>query len=317
MPGNSKAKSDWVIRLGRRRPATYAVVYFLLIPIFGTIFAFAPGVSLDCGENSCGAFQALYLSVVTITTLGYGDVTPSDSAAQAAAAIEALLGVITIGLFLNSLSYAISRDAQQAEAKAQKRIQILTAQSRLRSFDSIVQLYAARFKLYAYLLVTPMANRGNPSAAMAADFAFKDMKDLFEPTLLLADDFNHSTVWHFLNAQDDLQGAIREFMQGVDLSEMPALALVCHTFMKSCTELNWRGAILAWEAQPKTPGGGTKMLQKMIADTEGEPTMQPSNAINAFVTLYQMTKQNLRLLQQYDVEIAKALLPPSEDKVCV
>jgi hypothetical protein len=39
--------------------------------------------------------------------------------------------------------------------------------------------------------------------------------------------------------------------------------------------------------------------------------MLPSNVINAFVSLYHMTKQNLSLLEQYEVEIAKALASPS------
>jgi hypothetical protein len=97
-------------------------------------------------------------------------------------------------------------------------------------------------------------------------------------------------------------------LQGVDLSEMPALALVCQSLMKSCIELNWRGAILDWEAQPKAQGSG---YENEIAGTQGEPTMLPSNVINAFVSLYHMTKRNLSLLEQYEVEIAKALASPS------
>ena len=47
----------------------------------------------------------LYLSVVTITTLGYGDIVPITPLARFFTGIEALGGIVLIGLFLNSLAY--------------------------------------------------------------------------------------------------------------------------------------------------------------------------------------------------------------------
>jgi Ion channel len=48
--------------------------------------------------------RMLYFSVVTITTLGFGDIVPSTQAARTAVGIEAFLGVTLIGLFLASLT---------------------------------------------------------------------------------------------------------------------------------------------------------------------------------------------------------------------
>ena len=46
-----------------------------------------------------GAFsRALYFSVVTITTLGFGDIVPTTDRARLSVALEAFLGVVTIGL---------------------------------------------------------------------------------------------------------------------------------------------------------------------------------------------------------------------------
>ena len=41
-----------------------------------------------------------YLSAATITTLGYGDIVPITTTARMWVAVEAILGVVTIGLFL-------------------------------------------------------------------------------------------------------------------------------------------------------------------------------------------------------------------------
>ena len=45
-------------------------------------------------------FNSLYFSVVTFTTLGYGDLTPIGLAARAIAALEAFMGSFTIALFV-------------------------------------------------------------------------------------------------------------------------------------------------------------------------------------------------------------------------
>lgn len=49
--------------------------------------------------------RTLYLSAVTITTVGYGDIVPLTDLARAAVATEAITGIILIGLFLNALAY--------------------------------------------------------------------------------------------------------------------------------------------------------------------------------------------------------------------
>lgn len=48
--------------------------------------------------------RMLYLSAVTITTLGYGDITPITFHARLAITVQSILGVILIGLFLYSLT---------------------------------------------------------------------------------------------------------------------------------------------------------------------------------------------------------------------
>ncbi|MBC8376400.1 MAG: two pore domain potassium channel family protein [FCB group bacterium] len=49
--------------------------------------------------------QSIYFSVVTITTLGYGDIYPKHDLLRIACSFEALMGVLILGLFLNSLFY--------------------------------------------------------------------------------------------------------------------------------------------------------------------------------------------------------------------
>lgn len=57
---------------------------------------------LDDNSRHFGTF--LYLSVVTITTLGFGDIVPLDSTGRFLVAVEAVLGVVLMGLFLNAIA---------------------------------------------------------------------------------------------------------------------------------------------------------------------------------------------------------------------
>jgi hypothetical protein len=50
-------------------------------------------------------WRMLYLSASTITTLGLGDVVPITGTARALIAMESVMGIVLIGLFLNALSY--------------------------------------------------------------------------------------------------------------------------------------------------------------------------------------------------------------------
>jgi hypothetical protein len=46
--------------------------------------------------------RMLYLSSITITTVGFGDIVPTSSYTRILVSIEAVLGIILIGLFINS-----------------------------------------------------------------------------------------------------------------------------------------------------------------------------------------------------------------------
>lgn len=83
-------------------------VEFWLFSYMALIFAFA----LDYWSNASdfngplGTFvQALYFSVVTITTLGYGESYPTTDELRIACSAEAFLGVFIVGFALNSLLF--------------------------------------------------------------------------------------------------------------------------------------------------------------------------------------------------------------------
>lgn len=67
-------------------------------------------VAVDYGEHPT-PLSALYYSVVTLTTLGYGDVVPASPAAQVLAMIEVVIGYVMLGGLLSIFANKMARRA--------------------------------------------------------------------------------------------------------------------------------------------------------------------------------------------------------------
>lgn len=80
----------------------YILIYLVLIIIFSLFYW---GLSYENFDFPKGAKKEwidwLYFSVTTITTLGYGDITPTSMYSKALVIIESLGGLLLLGLFLN------------------------------------------------------------------------------------------------------------------------------------------------------------------------------------------------------------------------
>ncbi len=86
--------------------AYYSDINLIQVPIEldKKISGFA-AATIGFPSEASGSFsRMLYLSVVTITTLGYGDIVPITDFNRFLIGFESIIGLVIIGLFLNSLS---------------------------------------------------------------------------------------------------------------------------------------------------------------------------------------------------------------------
>jgi len=86
-------------------------VYLLIGTAFATLYDFVetilPGSfqfnTINAGETPMRWRNLLYYSFTTLTTTGYGDITPTNSQAQSLSIIEGIIGVLFIAVFVARL----------------------------------------------------------------------------------------------------------------------------------------------------------------------------------------------------------------------
>jgi hypothetical protein len=84
-------------------PIRYFLGYIGLILIFSVVYwQFSSFLDISVGSF----VEGLYFSVVTMTTLGFGDISPKSDIGRIVVSLQALSGVTLLGFFLNALSHA-------------------------------------------------------------------------------------------------------------------------------------------------------------------------------------------------------------------
>lgn len=110
---NRSTGHHWLYRLWSltsdcgRSLSRWALLVLVLTVFFAALFTL---VEMDYGSHQTW-LSPLYYSVVTITTLGYGDVLPADTAAQVVAMAEVVTGYMMLGGLLSIFSNKMARRA--------------------------------------------------------------------------------------------------------------------------------------------------------------------------------------------------------------
>jgi hypothetical protein len=85
---------------------TWTVAYWLVDQVTpGGAFSF----NTDRGEHSMNGFTGFYFSFITLSTVGYGDITPVSRAARWLAALEAMTGLLYVAVLIARLVSLYSR----------------------------------------------------------------------------------------------------------------------------------------------------------------------------------------------------------------
>ena len=117
----------------KKKQINYGLMYLSLIPLFGVVFTLLPVGYIDYAGLNDNLIINLYFSAVTVTTLGFGDITPLNEVAALLVGAESVLGVALIGLFLNQVSHKVTEKEKQKDEQGE------VTRARLRECDKLLQ----------------------------------------------------------------------------------------------------------------------------------------------------------------------------------
>jgi hypothetical protein len=101
----------WFLNTSHRKTINFKGEKTISIPekLNADLIYFANALIGFPSKTTGNFYRMLYFSTITITTVGFGDIVPLTTRARLLVGLEAFLGVLIIGLFLNSLANKISK----------------------------------------------------------------------------------------------------------------------------------------------------------------------------------------------------------------
>lgn len=276
-------------------------IIYIGISILIVIFVFA---FIYCGISSSikgvdGFGSALYFSIVTITTLGFGEMYPKDGFAQAMVGLEALSGVVFVGVLLNTISMAQTQ-----------RLHYLNEKAKLRQHYLLLRQLFEKYLQAAFYVVTPWEKQELPADILTYKFifTFNDMADLNETPRYLGPQLNAPAISSYFEIHDRLYQELRHTVDNIDMSYWGTIETNIHHFLQQCSDFSYKDTILVNSLITPFADPNTSMrviVAKLIHDYVGDFSTDSNDKITPYIALYNMLKENTTLVQQIAVEMAK------------
>lgn len=288
-------------------PFYYGLAYLICIPIFGLL---VHSISLFEIKNNGVVVSDLsscfYFSAVTITTLGYGDILPSNIPTRLLVIVEASLGVILAGLFLNSLAHKQSQIIQEDDKKIFNKIELNKRIDRLLSFDKLIQLNLKNYENYIILMTSPYGSSARPFSGtepnfqLNHNFKFSDMKHLYHITGRLTDDFQTPTVKYFYDSLDKLTSSLETAITQNLFNDYIDLEKEIIDFILKSRQLNVRDSILDKINQKVGDEEATIFFEKKIENTTDDQVKpEQYNYMNPYFILFYFIKLSCSFINNY------------------
>ncbi len=282
------------------RPIVWIGIYVAITPIFALIYWALPDGQFRIPDGAATDFGSwLYYSIVTITTLGFGDYTPAHGWAQGVTAIEVMCGLIFLGLFLNAVGSMKSENDVAAEVERQRKLHFTAEEDKLKkSIPSLIHTLNV-FLAYCYAITTPAGKREEGDARYNSDFSFSDLKDLFSPSGLPFDLSGQPVVKRFLQSASHLSLTLDSLHNRVDLTLWRGIEDYSFAFVA-----NWQ----MFSATDPLTGKISEEKQKELEDvigkidkgSKGIQEVKNNKYLHPVLELYYYIKENAELAQNLE-----------------
>lgn len=294
------------------RPVVWIGLYVALTPVFALIYMWLPDGQFRIPAGGSTDFGSwLYYSIVTISTLGFGDYTPSHGWAQLVTAIEVLCGLIILGLFLNAVGSMKSEIDVASEIEKQRHRHFnIEKEKLLKSIPSIINSLNT-FLAYCYAITTPVNKRTDEDARYNPDFSFNDMADLFKPSGLPIDHTSLPVVVRLLKSASQTSLALDSLQTRVDISLWHEVVDDCFSFVanyqmfSSIDSLSGKPTALFMESGDITEQDAENRISKMISEWKGPLEFKNMVEMQPVGELYFLIKDNAAIALKLEAAFTK------------
>jgi hypothetical protein len=287
-----------------KSPSFYGWIYLILIPIFAFLYLLLSPTNFS-GDHS-GSMDSfltcLYYSTVTITTLGYGDISAKTEIAQLFVILETILGVITIGLFLNSISIKKSIELSQAQKEKDEKEKFQLECEKILRHNKIIEQNMQFYLSYANYVAVSRNDRDSDKL-LSKSFTLNDMKDMFRPTYRMTDNFQEPAIKYYYKHQAALEESIKNLVLDINFSYWKDLEQHCIEFLSNCKTYNFSESLLAILNYSIGEEKATIFHSKLLERYDGDYQFKDSNACNQFLALHKLIKLNIDFIEIYTIKI--------------
>lgn len=157
--------------LSNVRPIVWICLYAGITPVYALIYWLLPEGQFRIPDDTPMNYgSCLYYSIVTITTLGFGDYTPTHAWSQTVTACEVMTGLIVLGLFLNAVGAMKSEIDITSAIEKQRILHFNTERDKLVNSTPIIIHHINAFLSACYFATTPQSERDSAQPVYNPDF---------------------------------------------------------------------------------------------------------------------------------------------------
>ena len=278
------------------RPLYIFLLYLVVILIFALIYWALPCSSF---ERDLTPSESIYLSVITITTLGYGDITPVDRAGMYITALESIIGILIIGVFINSAWKSYSDRIEMEQSRKIRESLKESNKNNLLAYFSYLKSVVDEYRHINYEITTPIAARDGGQEKFNFDFKFSDLKDMLGPSLRMKYGFPNSVISIYFDEEKALVGEFKYVLANFGLEDFPRLKELIINFLSVSHVTNFEEALIGYAKYSKE-NSTRKMLEDLIQKFDEIPPKEyhQSNMLTPVIVLFQTIPIKMNLVNE-------------------
>lgn len=262
------------------RPIVWIGLYIALVPVFAVIYNFMPDGQFripDGGTTDFGSW--LYYSIVTITTLGFGDYTPMMPLSQCVTAVEVMCGLIILGLFLNAVGSMKSEIDITSEIEKQRMLHEAAEKQKIVKSTPTINHLVDSFLIACYAVTTP-SDKQSDNGVYTPGFTISDMRSMYKPSAVEGLPSGVTPIEALLRSASRLSLALDSMQTRIDLTPWDELLEDAFGFVANYQMFSSADSLVA-----SSSSAISDALDKVTSDNDvkSEPELAPVVELASFI----------------------------------